>query len=252
MQHNIIAILGHHIILVQEKNSSQWRLPQENEIASNAAVGEIFKFTHPAPVIIMRIDACPDGMVSMELRKAWQLIGNSSWGLAAKGMELLLWSESMHYCSRCGAALKRSGEICFSCPECGREEWPRLNPAIMVLVKRGEEALLVHGANFRSNACGLVAGFVETGETLEQCVMREVKEETSLSVTNIRYFDSQSWPFPASLMIGFTADYVSGSLTFADGELDAGGFYTRNNHPEIVTPPSLANKMITAWLEGEI
>ena len=142
------------------------------------------------------------------------------------------------------------------CTGCGQEIWPQLNTAIIVLVHRGDEALLVKAKTFRRNFFGLVAGFVETGESLEECVAREVREETSLVITNIRYFGSQPWPYPLGLMIGFHADYVSGEVTFADGELKDGRFFRKDNIPTyddgtfaIPGPESMARRLIDDWLK---
>ena len=125
--------------------------------------------------------------------------------------------------------------------------------AIIVLVKRGEdEVLLVHARNFRGNFHGLVAGFLEAGETLEQCVEREVMEETGLRIDHIRYYASQPWPYPSGLMVGFTADYVSGSIKLQDEELSTGAFYHRDHLPEIPRKLSIARRLIDAWIEGKV
>lgn len=185
------------------------------------------------------------------LREAYVMLPEEEYSAAVKGAELVNWSETERFCGRCGARLKRMTEISKKCPECGNEYFPRLNPAIVVLVQKGEKALLVHAKNFRRpNMMALVAGFVETGETLEECVAREIKEETELDVTDIKYVGSQSWPFPHQLMLGFTARYAGGKLRYADGELSAGAFFTRDNVPELPTPPSLSRKIIDAWLQG--
>ena len=122
----------------------------------------------------------------------------------------------------------------------------------MVLVTKGEEALLVHAANFKRPFHALVAGFVEAGETLEECVAREVREETTLEIEDIRYFGSQSWPFPHQLMLGFTARWREGEVRFADGELTSGGFFRRDALPDLPTPPSLSRAIIDAWIEGKL
>jgi len=110
---------------------------------------------------------------------------------------------------------------------------------------------MVHAHNFRGHFYGLVAGFVETGETLEECVQREVWEETHLSVKNIRYFASQPWPYPAGLMVGFTAEYESGELQLQREELGGGGWFTRNNLPEMPNRSSLARWLIDDWLNSK-
>ena len=142
-------------------------------------------------------------------------------------------------------------DISRVCDQCGREVWPQLNIAIIVLVHRGDdETLLVKAKTFRRNFFGLVAGFVETGESLEECVAREVKEETSLDIANIRYFGSQPWPYPLGLMVGFHADYAGGDIRFADGELKEGRFFRKE---ELATTPipeklSMARMLIDDWL----
>lgn len=190
----------------------------------------------------------PQGYLWSGLREAFPRLTHADYAAAAKGMELLFWDTQTQYCSKCGGRLRRNSPISKICPDCGREIWPQMTPAVIVLIRRGREALLVHARNFRRPFFGLVAGFVETGESLEECVAREVREETSLTVRNVRYFGSQSWPFPSQLMIGFTADYEDGELRFADGELTEGGFFTPETLPQIPTPPSIARRLIEAWL----
>ena len=126
--------------------------------------------------------------------------------------------------------------------------WPSLATAIIVLVHRGNEVLLVHARNFRGNFFGLVAGFVETGESLEEAVHREVMEETGLTITNLRYFGSQPWPYPSGLMVGFHADYVSGEIKLQKEELAAGQWFTKDNLPEIPEKLSIARRIIDDWL----
>ena len=119
-----------------------------------------------------------------------------------------------------------------------------------VLIRKGKEILLVHARNFRGTFPGLVAGFLETGETLEQCVEREVMEETGLRVKNITYFGSQSWPYPSGLMVGFIADYENGEIKLQADELSSGAFYSKDNLPEIPRKLSIARKLIDWWLEN--
>lgn len=184
----------------------------------------------------------------MELRASASVLSADDYRAAAKGAELLHWNRSSRWCGKCGSRLVRSSEISKKCVDCGQEYFPSLSPCAIVLVEKGEEALLVHASNFKRHFFGLVAGFVETGESLEECVAREVMEETGLEIGDIRYFGSQSWPFPAQLMVGFTARWKSGGIRFADGELTEGGFFSRSNLPELPSPPSIARKMIDAWV----
>ena len=116
-------------------------------------------------------------------------------------------------------------------------------------IRKGDSILLVHARNFRGTFNGLVAGFLEPGETLEECVHREVKEETGLYINNLKYFGSQPWPYPSGVMIGFTADYEGGEIKLQKKELNAGDFYTKDHLPEIPKKLSLARKLIDDWLE---
>jgi NAD+ diphosphatase len=149
--------------------------------------------------------------------------------------------------------MKLHTEISKRCTNCGKEVWPQLATAVIVRVTRGgwgeaSSILLVHANNFRRPYYGLVAGFVETGETLEEAVRREVREETGLEINNIRYFGSQPWPFPCGLMVGFTADYVSGDVHLQRSELSSGGWFTRDQMPPIPGKSSIARRLIDDWL----
>lgn len=186
----------------------------------------------------------------VSLRESYELIPHQAYRIAGKASELLYWDRNSRFCPTCGTALKFNSRISKCCPHCEKEFFPHVSPAILVLIHRGEEALLVHARTFQKPFYGLVAGFVETGETLEECVRREVREETTLEITNIRYFGSQEWPYPSQLMIGFEADYQSGDLYFADHELTEGAFYRRDALPTLPQKLSLARKMIDAWIES--
>ncbi len=175
------------------------------------------------------------------------------WREASGEQEREYFLQRNRFCGFCGAPTERSQRIGVRCKGCGKEIFPGLSPAIVVLVTRGsgsdEEALLVHAANFKRPMYALVAGFVEPGETLEQCVEREVKEETTLEIRDVRYIGSQSWPFPSQLMTGFRACYARGEISFADGELTSGGWYRRDSLPELPLPGSLSRAIIDAWVE---
>lgn len=200
-------------------------------------------------------DPFASGLVAHPLRSTWKLLSDADYQRAGKAWELLYWSEQTRWCSCCAAPMEWHTAISRICQGCGREVWPQLGIAIIVLVHRGDEALLVKARTFRRNFFGLVAGFVETGESLEECVAREVREETSLTIGNIRYFGSQPWPYPLGLMVGFHADWLDGDVRFADGELIEGGFFTRDNLPRhaddtlaIPGTESMARRLIDDWL----
>lgn len=183
------------------------------------------------------------------LRPSYYKLSRQLYLKAGKCAELLYWDKNTKFCGVCGAPMKMHTAISKCCIRCGKEVWPQLATAVIVLVHRGEEVLLVHAKNFKSNFMGLVAGFVETGETLEEAVHREVKEETNLEITNLTYFGSQPWPYPCGLMIGFNADYVSGEIKLQTSELARGSWFSKDNLPTIPEKLSIARMLIDSWLE---
>jgi len=195
-----------------------------------------------------------DGHVFAGLRESYQRLPHEDYLTAGKAYELLYWDMNTQYCGVCGAPMRRTTPISKQCTHCGKEIWPQVSPAIIVRIRRltaegREQILMVHARNFRrSEMYGLVAGFVETGETLEQCVEREVWEETHLRVKNIRYFASQPWPYPSGIMIGFTADYDSGELCVQEEELTRAAWFSRDNMPDIPEKLSIARMLIDDWL----
>ena len=184
------------------------------------------------------------------LRQSYYKLTAEEYGKAGKCHELLYWDQNTKFCGVCGGPMKFHTDISKRCEHCGKEVWPQLATAVIVLVRKGNEVLLVHANNFRTDFYGLVAGFVETGETLEEAVHREVMEETGLHIKNLRYFGSQPWPYPCGLMVGFTADYDSGKIHLQRSELSKGSWFDKDHLPHIPEKLSIARKLIDAWLEG--
>jgi NAD+ diphosphatase len=190
-----------------------------------------------------RYEMCP-------LRQSFFKLSEEDYLKAGKCQELLYWEQNNRYCGVCGAPMRMDTDISKKCTHCGKEIWPQLAIAIIVLIRKGNEVLLVHAKNFRGDHYGLVAGFVETGETLEEAVYREVREEVGLTITNLRYFASQPWPYPCGLMVGFTADYDSGTIHLQRSELTKGAWFDRDHLPEIPQKMSIARQLIDDWLEN--
>jgi NADH pyrophosphatase NudC (nudix superfamily) len=167
-----------------------------------------------------------------------------------RAFHLAQWRLESRFCGTCGAKNEdASQEYARRCPVCGRLEFPRISPAVITLVEneRGEVAL-AHNKNFKDGVYSLIAGFVETGESLEDTVKREIREEISIEVDNIQYIASQPWPFPNSLMVGFCARYVSGVITPDYTEIDDAHWFTPDALPSLPASGSIARRIINAWL----
>ncbi len=188
------------------------------------------------------------GYVMSGLRQSYYQLPRELYLKAGKCRELLYWDANTRYCGVCGSPTRMDTIISKKCTGCGKELWPLLATAIIVLIHRGDEVLLVRARNFRTDFYGLVAGFVETGETLEEAVRRETMEETGITITNIRYFGSQPWPYPCGLMVGFHADYVTGEIHLQRSEIAKGGWFSRDSLPTIPEKLSIARMLIDDWL----
>jgi NAD+ diphosphatase len=143
----------------------------------------------------------------------------------------------------------KAGELAMECTACGQLSYPRISPAVIVAILRDEKILLARANRFPSGFYSVLAGFVEPGETLEQCAKREVREETGIEVKNLRYFSSQPWPFPHSLMVAFTAEYAAGEIRIDPSEIADAGWYSADALPLIPDPITVARKLID-WYVG--
>ena len=173
------------------------------------------------------------------------------WLVAGRAVQLVDWARTHRFCGRCGTPTQpQPNERAMKCPACGLLAFPRLAPAMITLVTRGDEALLARGVQFRAPLYSCLAGFVEPGESLEGAVVREVREEVGVEVGNVRYWGSQPWPFPHSLMIGFTAEWQSGEIEIDPTEIVDAQWFHRDALPNVPPRISIARKLIDAWVEG--
>jgi NAD+ diphosphatase len=196
--------------------------------------------------------AAPSGMSFEELRPLYAALDEDIFLLAGKALQIVNWEQMHRYCGRCGRKTEPlPGERAKTCPACGLASYPRLNPAVITAVLKDGKILLTHNTSFPGNRYSLIAGFVEAGETLEECVKREIKEEAGIKVKNIRYFGSQPWPFPNSLMIGFTAEWESGEIAVDGKEITDAGWYDSGNLPNIPPKISIAREIIDWCLGNE-
>lgn len=203
---------------------------------------EVKTFLVDSPVVGM------DGYEMCPLRQSYYKLSSPLYLKAGKCQELLYWDSNTKYCGVCGGPMNMSTDISKKCTMCGKEIWPSPAIAVITLIKRGDKALLIQARNFRSNHYGLVAGFVELGETLEEGARREIREEVGLEVGELKYISSQPWPYPCGLMVGFITDYVSGEISLQRSELKDGQWFDRNHLPNLPEKLSIARELIDIWL----
>ena len=193
----------------------------------------------------------PQGWEFEGVRSLFGTISESFFSAAARALEISEWDRTHRFCGSCGSptALK-TGERALQCTACGHLSYPRISPAVIVAIVRGTSILLARARRFPPRMYSVLAGFVEPGETLEECVVREVREETGVEVKNIRYFASQPWPFPHSLMVAFTAEHASGEITIDPEEIVDAGWYTVETFPNLPDPITVARRLINWFAAG--
>lgn len=191
----------------------------------------------------------PEKSAFATLRALFDQLGDSEFAIAARAKQVLQWDFDHRYCGRCAAPTENgSGEPAKICTQCKFISFPRLCPAVIVLITKGDQILLARSPRFRPGVYSVLAGFVDAGESLEATIHREVMEEVGIKVKNLRYFDSQSWPFPQSLMIGFTAEYDRGEITIDGVEIEDAGWYDHESLPLIPHSRSISRQLIDHYL----
>lgn len=212
-------------------------------------VGEL----HGLPCYAVDVPHFPEipGSEATPLRAIFQLAGADTFALAGRATQLLDWQANHRFCGKCGTpTTMQEGELAMQCPACGLLAYPRISPAVMVLVRDGDKLLLGRSPHFKPGVFSALAGFVEPGETLEECAAREVREEVGVEITNLRYFHSQPWPFPNSLMVAFFADYAGGTITPDPDEIEEAGWFAFDALPILPEPVSIARRLIDAALRA--
>ncbi|ATB70007.1 NAD(+) diphosphatase [Sulfurospirillum diekertiae] len=192
----------------------------------------------------------PEHLVKTNLREFLDVHPPHLYAMLARAKQLAHWLYDNQYCGRCGDPIGYSPKFsALTCKTCGFTIFPRLSPACIVLITRGDEILLARSPYFTSGMYSLLAGFVEAGESVEDAVHREIYEEVGIRVKNLRYFGSQPWPFPHSLMIGFFAEYESGELRLQPEEIEDAKWFTKDHLPQLPKLATISGIMINAWLK---
>ena len=191
--------------------------------------------------------AAPAGLSWEGLRPLFSVLDDDHFALAGRALQLLQWDRDHQFCGRCGTPTQaKRDERVRVCPACKLSAYPRVAPAVMALVHRGNELLLARSPHFPAGMYSALAGFVEPGESLEQCVAREVAEEVGVTIAGCRYFASQSWPFPHSLMIAFICEWSSGEIRPQAGEIEEANWFDLLHLPKLPSKISIARRLIDA------
>jgi NAD+ diphosphatase len=189
----------------------------------------------------------PDGMAWFGLRRLFGQVDDLEFVLAGRAIQIMEWDRTHQFCGACGTPTEsRRNERVRACPACAHAVYPRLAPAVMMLVRNGRKLLLGRSARFPPGMYSALAGFVEPGETIESCIEREVLEEVGVKIANLRYFGSQSWPFPHSLMIAFFADYAGGEIVPQPEEIEDAQWFDVDSLPGLPMPISISRWLIDA------
>jgi NAD+ diphosphatase len=261
--------LGHpHTDAAETEQSGYWVLRYDNkllvaldaqrtmcfpylQLARNNYTGSalMIGIRHDSRCYAADLDTLPEGLEGelVPLRSLLSVVAPEDFFLASRGVQLLNWQRNHKFCGRCAARTgMKTGQFAMECPSCGLVSYPKISPAVMVLIRRGDEVLLARGHHYRPGIYSALAGFVEAGETLEQCAVREVREEVGIEIASLRYFGSQSWPFPDSLMVAYFADYAGGDITPDPEEIEDAQWFHCRALPPLPEPVSLAYRLICA------
>ncbi|MCV2403482.1 NAD(+) diphosphatase [Marinomonas sp. C2222] len=206
---------------------------------------------HNQDIFVCRFESIPKGFEEMGLRDLLFLQDNDHYLLLSRAHQLSTWDRDHQFCGRCGTSMDKKHPVEHTkiCPKCNLRHYPRISPCVIISIRKENSILLARGHQAPKGKYSNIAGFVEAGETLEQAVSREISEEIGIKVNNIRYVDSQPWSFPHQLMVGFFADYKSGEITPAPGEIDEANWYDINDLPNIPNPTTISGQLILKHIE---
>ncbi|CAI3153443.1 NADH pyrophosphatase [Acinetobacter calcoaceticus] len=242
-----LAYIFHHQQLLVDQNL---QLPKVEKLASDLL------FTHDEQVIardLLAEEPIPEGLQLVPIRQLITSWSKEQFLQASRAVQLLEWRRNHKFCSHCGHPTEvHPTEYAMVCPSCRYHQYPRVNPCIITVITRGDdEILLAKSVHNKTNMYGLIAGFVEVGETLEEAVQREAFEEVGLRLKNVQYMSSQPWPFPSNLMVAFRAEYESGEIKLQEEEIADAQFFKIDQLPEIPFKGSIAHSMIIQITQAE-
>ena len=251
---NHYFIIFHQDSLILEENQLPQGLPETLSYRANLspyhAIGEFAGQPIYCTEWLTEAPLLPTFKV-VSVRQALQHLPTHWYAMIARAIAILKWEKNHRFCGHCGTRTKQVDHLFeMRCPLCQLIFYPRISPSVIVLIERNDEILMARGAHFAPGVFGLIAGFVEAGESLEEAVHREVAEEVGLKITHLRYIGSQPWPFPDSLVAAFRAHYASGDLLIDHNEIETAGWYRYDKLPGYPSSSvSIARRLIEQFVE---
>ncbi len=253
----LIFAFKEQLVLVREDNND-CSIPKDSEFAKTglAAARRLYLGNlDKTPCYSVDLDPgtdVPGGFSLIGLRELFDHVDVDLFIAAGHAFQIVHWDRMHQFCGKCGSPAEyASSERAKKCPDCEAVYYPKISPAVIMAVRKGNKMLLARNKKRKLGFFSVLAGFVEPGETLEESVMREVREETGIEIKNIKYFASQPWPFPNALMIGFTADYAGGEIKVDNYEIAEAAWFAPDNLPPIPGRISIARKLIDSFLDEQ-
>ncbi len=244
----------HELLLTQDKES--YRVPygtkppiSKEMIGAERCIG-LYDDKPCISVSLNEGNRAAETLTPLPLRRALPLIDDDLWVIAGRASQIQRWEEDNRFCGRCGEKMIEQDELSMYCPSCGHNVYPRISPCVIMSVIKDDEILLGRSPHFPEGMYSTLAGFVEPGETLEEAVTREIREEAGVEVSDITYEGSQVWPFPHQLMVAFTARYKSGELRVNNAELEDVGWFNRESMPKLPYQLTIARRLIDMYING--
>ncbi len=240
-----VPVTGGKVLCAEDGTPLLSTLPTGIEPAGAIRLGTLNGNT----IFAISTQMAPDGLSPIPLRDLYGRVDEEILAIGGRAVQLVHFDETSRFCGACGEpAVWKDDEVAKVCPRCGGIVYPRLSPAVIVLVRQGRDILFIRSLHSPEGRYSLVAGFVEPGETLEHAAMREVAEETGVSIRDLRYIGSQPWPFPHSLMVGFFAEYAGGGIRPDDVETVDVRWFSPGNLPHLPGRMSITDILIEQHL----
>ncbi len=247
----LLFLFGTNRTIFLEELSDEYFIPEKTEIVLREEplfFGELSDFNCFAAIYPEAEDV--DELTAFQYRDILEQFDDSFYPMLSRAFKLCHWNSRTRFCGQCGHRTETVGkEIARKCPECGEMYFPVIAPATITAIIKNKQILLAANRNFKPGLYSIIAGFVEAGESIEDCVRREIQEEVGIKIKNIRYFGSQAWPFPNSLMLGFIADYDSGEINPDGNEIIDAQWFDIDKLPDLPSRVSIARKIIDSVVE---